>query len=568
MENNNGFTLKDVIFNLLFIILFVFILLWLFPSKFYLNQYSMDGGIYNSEETQNNQVFNHNITAMKEAAISYFTTSRLPKKIGDKVTMTLRQMRDEKLLLSLIDSKGNVCDEGISYIEMTKEKEEYLLKVHLACSDNEDYILVHLGCYDYCDGDVCEKKDPVEEILYKYQYQLVTPCTLTDWSNWSSWSTNYVSANNNIKVETKVETETINATENKSCPAGYLYNSTNNKCYKSSNTTDIKDSQKITTYKCEKGYTFVVSEKKCKKEITTTASVPAIQNPITYNCDKYEGYTLSGDKCIKKETSTTTDKIDATPVYDYKCEEGNLSSDKKTCNVSTSNYTTFNATCNSYQSCTTTSEFNIETGTWEDKRTCVTKCKYTCPSGYTKDGSKCSGYVNGTKTIDPTKFVASYKCTTDGYALNGTFCTKDIITTSTSTKTASKNPITYYCEDNTHTLVGLLCKYETTNVDVKEPETTINYNCDKYEGYALNGTKCEKVITNTESKDVIITLSCPTGYTLKDNKCTKNITKYRYAQRSCVGGSVDYKWSESNNDAELLNKGYKLTGYKEQINSK
>lgn len=536
MENNNGFTLKDVIFNLLFIILFVFILLWLFPSKFYLNEHGFGGGIYNSSETQTNQVFNHNITTMKEAAISYFTTSRLPKKAGDKVTMTLRQMRDEKLLLSLIDSKGNVCEEGISYIEMTKDKDEYILKVHLACSDNEDYILVHLGCYDYCDADICEKQDPIEEILYKYQYKLEKPCTLTNWSEWTNWSLNYVSANSNRKVETKVETQNINATTNKACPAGYLYSQSTGKCYKSSNSTDIKDAEKVVSYKCEEGYSFDEEDKKCKKQVSTTTTVAAKENEVTYNCNEYSGYTLSGNKCIKTITETTTDVKDATPVY----------------SEHTSTYK------ESY-SC--------------KKEVCSTKLVPTLVGGVWKNIPQQScKTVNSTCYRDAKyteKYISSYNCNKySGYTLNGTSCVKEIKNTYTDTKDAKANATTYYCENKEHTLEGKICKYEVTNIEIKEPEIIESYNCNNLENYVLNENKCEKIVTDTDVKDVIITFSCPSGYTLNNNKCVKNVVKYRYSERKCVGGSIDYKWSESDKDEELLKHGYKLTGKKEEIKSK
>lgn len=560
MENNNGFTLKEVIFNLLFIILFVFILLWLFPSKSFLNS----NGIYNSEneQAQTNHIFNQNITVMKEAAISYFTTSRLPKNVGDSVTMTLRQMRDKKLLLSLIDSNGNVCDEGISYIEMTKEKDEYLLKVTLSCSDFDDYILVHLGCYDYCDGDICEKK---EEILYKYQYKLVIPCKWTDWSAWSNWSYNYVTANANRKVETKVETETINAT--KICPAGYLYNSQTNKCYKSTSSTDSKEAEKITSYECAEGFTFDETDKKCKKTATTTTTVAAKEKEATYNCNAYPGHTLNGNRCVKTVTSTETDTKSATPVYDYKCSKGTLSSDKTKCTYTNPYEGTMNATCNSYQSCTTTSVFNATTGKFEDKRTCVTKCRYTCPSGFTREGSRCSGTFYETKTIASTRYIKSYTCPS-GYEKNGNYCTKNISVTTTDSKTASKNPTEYYCENSNYTLVGNVCKLEQTIVIPEDSKVVETYSCAKYNdsAYVLNGTKCEKIISNTETTDLIP--SCPSGYTLNNNKCSRNVIKYRYSERSCVGGSIDYKWSDSEKDEALLNKGYILTGVKEKRNSK
>ena len=61
-------------------------------------------------------------------------------------------------------------------------------------------------------------------------------------------------------------------------------------------------------------------------------------------------------------------------------------------------------------------------------------------------------------------------------------------------------------------------------------------------------------------------------YTLtKDNKCTKTVstgtkvTYYRYATRTCTGGSVSIKWSTSNNDSILKGEGYKLTGNKREV---
>lgn len=529
MENNNSFSLKDVIFNLLFIILFVCILIWLFPTKSFLN----NNGIYNSSETETNQVFNHNIATMKEAAISYFTTPRLPKSVGDTVKITLSEMINKKLLLSLIDSKGNVCEEALSYIEMTKEKDEYVLKVNLSCSDNEDYILVHLGCYDYCEGDICEKEEP-KEILYKYQYKLEIPCKLTNWSNWSEWSTNYVAAHSNRKVETKYETETINTTVKKYCKEGYLYSSYTNKCYKSNSTTDIKDATKKVTYKCEEGYTLDKTDNKCKKQITTTVTELAKENKTTYNCNDYPGYTLKGNKCVKDITSVETITEDATPVYDTKTKTQTVSYSCK-------------------------------------KETCSTKLVPTLVGGVWKNiPQKSCKTVNSTCYKDEEykkTYISGYTCS-EGYTLKDTKCEKQVTTTKTDTLDAKTNPTTYYCENSEYTLEGKFCKHDVTTVDVKESDLQTSYTCANLEGYVINKNKCEKIVTNTDTLDVIEELSCPAGYTLKDNKCMKGIIKYRYSERACVGGSIDYKWSEKDKDEDLLKQGYVLTGYKEQINSK
>ena len=43
------------------------------------------------------------------------------------------------------------------------------------------------------------------------------------------------------------------------------------------------------------------------------------------------------------------------------------------------------------------------------------------------------------------------------------------------------------------------------------------------------------------------------------------ITYYRYATRTCTGGSTDIKWS-TKDDQSLLNDGYKMTGKTRVVN--
>ncbi len=131
-------------------------------------------------------VFNDNLDNIKEAAISYFTNERLPQEVGDTVKITLRDMINKRLVRTIYDASANACDGGKSYVEVTKEADEYVMKIFLSCSDIEDYIIVHLGCYDYCDKDVCEKKEEIPKV-YEYQYKKTTSCVMGDWSKWARW---------------------------------------------------------------------------------------------------------------------------------------------------------------------------------------------------------------------------------------------------------------------------------------------------------------------------------------------------------------------------------------------
>ena len=233
-ERKDSFSIKDLIVQILFIVLFVFILIWLFPTK----DNVKDGldGVNTKFDVLTNRIFNENLQTMKEAAISYYTTPRLPKNVDDVKTMTLREMLEEKLLIEFKDANNKSCDLDDSYVSITKLEDEYLLKVNLSCTDNDAYILVHLGCYDYCLTDVCENKDvepskPIEnvkptpkptptpnpnptpdpepekpQVTCSYKYEKIVSNSV--WSNWSEWSTKVETATNTKQVETKEETTT------------------------------------------------------------------------------------------------------------------------------------------------------------------------------------------------------------------------------------------------------------------------------------------------------------------------------------------------------------------------
>lgn len=256
-ERQDNFSVKDVILQILFVILFVFILMWLFPSK----QFVKD-----SLQPLYDRIFSENILIMKDAAKGYYTTPRLPQNVGDKVSMTLGEMLDKKLLIEFTDSKGKKCDHDESYVEITKYDEEFVMKVNLKCSEQENYILVYMGCYDYCKTTICEKDeadvktpvirpsnpvvkgtvnnpsnpgnpgnpgqptptpdpgnptptpdpgnptptpDPGKE--YICEYLKVTDGSYGPWGSWSSWSKNSVTANDLRQVDTKTETEVTTA---------------------------------------------------------------------------------------------------------------------------------------------------------------------------------------------------------------------------------------------------------------------------------------------------------------------------------------------------------------------
>ena len=167
---NKGFPILKLIFKILLVIIFIFLLIWLIP-KIIFNFKNKEDNNANKNNSKNQttetvlsdcltpQTYNKNIKQMKEAAIQYYTEERLPKKVGDNATMTLEEMLNKKLLLSLIDKNEKDVDIKNSYVNIIKLENEYVLKVSIKDSEKEDYILVHLGCYDYCEAFICEAQE-------------------------------------------------------------------------------------------------------------------------------------------------------------------------------------------------------------------------------------------------------------------------------------------------------------------------------------------------------------------------------------------------------------------------
>ena len=109
-NENSNFSVKNVIVQFLFIALFVFILIWLFPLKSDLRNLKTTSNDDSAYSVLLDRIFNENIIAMKDAAKSYYTLERLPQNVGDKVKMTLGEMLEKKIILPFKDKNGKTCD--------------------------------------------------------------------------------------------------------------------------------------------------------------------------------------------------------------------------------------------------------------------------------------------------------------------------------------------------------------------------------------------------------------------------------------------------------------------------
>ena len=157
-ERKEKFSFKSFFLTLLLVLLFIFLMLWLFPTKNYVDKKLQSTYDLERLEVLYDEIFANNVARMKDAAIGYYTNERMPQTVGQTKKLTLQQMYDLHLVLKMKDKDGKPCNTTKSYVEMTKYTEEYRLKVNLSCGSQEDYIIVYLGCYNYCEDGICEKR--------------------------------------------------------------------------------------------------------------------------------------------------------------------------------------------------------------------------------------------------------------------------------------------------------------------------------------------------------------------------------------------------------------------------
>ena len=185
-ENRNG-TFRGIFAKIILIVVALFILMILFPTKGFVTNY-----VDRKLGVSKNGNFNSNLIAMATAASGYYTGNRLPANTDEEVKMTLKEMLDKKMLVKLTDGNGIACSAKKSYVLVKKAKDEYTMKVSLSCAEKTDYIVLHMGL----DGKQFPSTSTARCTFIKNLDDAWT------YSEWSSWSTKKIEENGNTQVET------------------------------------------------------------------------------------------------------------------------------------------------------------------------------------------------------------------------------------------------------------------------------------------------------------------------------------------------------------------------------
>ena len=579
-EERERFSWTSLFIKIIIVIIFVLFTIWLLQLTVKSANKDMSNGI----NVLTDNIFSQNIDKMKEVGKSYFTTERLPQKIGEVKTLTLEDMYKKNLILEVKDKNGKACSAKKSYVAIEKLETEYQMKVYLECGEEHNFIKVIMGCYNYCNTDICEKKEIPSNKAIEYEYSKTTGGAWGPWGNWTNWSTVEVSKTDRRDVETKtiVEPYTYEETTTKEEYVGVA-----NVCASISGYTLVSDKDGVCSYK---------------------ETNPATTNPT---CPSLSGYTLTsrnGFTCNYKETNPATTNPTCPSLSGYTLTSRN----GFTCNYKETNPATTNPTCPTISGYTNTGRSGF---TCSYKETNPATTEPVCPelTGYNKpvrNGFTCSYsrsvqstteyelvyYGTGSGSYIPAdtttyhyvqdsadyKYMCNNTCAFQWYYIYKIYTKKYKTVTETTTREATC-PNGYSQSGNSCVAAAKTTTGKATcpsgysqsgNSCVAAAKTTTGKaTCPN--GYSQSGNSCVAAAKTTTKS-----ATCPAGQNQKGTKCYKNVTTtitvedtrkvtyYRYRLRDYNGGTVDYKWSPSNNDKSLLDAGYKLTGKTREVGGK
>lgn len=533
-ETRNNFSMRNVILQFLFIALFVFILIWVFPTKKDMKNANTSGkSVINNSDLSvlYDRIFNENITAMKEAAQSYYTTERLPQKVGDSVKITLKEMLDKKIILPFKDKNGEQCDLEKSYVQITKKDNEFVMKVNLKCGEEENYLITYMGCYDYCSQTICEKKGYTGKV-YKV-VKNTTPkkhyCKIVNGKYYNNVG-NVVSKASYEKACNKV--------------VKYYCKIVNGKYYDKAGSVVTKAAYDASCNPApaKKYYCQIVNGRYYNKAGKTVSQSEYVKDCIpedNHYCEHVNGtyYDNNGNKVSYDAYKKVCLPVEYEAVYEYQYTK---TTDEAVKYSEWSNWsTTFVAPTNKL-------EVNSKEVTYRKKvGEVVTKS-----DDLSKPIEELRDVVVGSTTVT---YCTSYNVTSTitGYEESyiGTVKLTSAPSSTNTTRYEYVGTYNWYCDgDCTSGTVYLYKMYQ------RKPKTSTSYSCASTSSYKTAFTTKQLVVVGYEKKEAREPV-----YEYRKEK------QYQYRTKTVTPGTTLIKWSRSISDTTLTTQGYRYTGVKKFI---
>lgn len=123
------------------------------------------------------ETFKNNINNMHSVAVEYFKGEELPLDKGGSKKITLEEMIEQDLIISLNNDNENKCDTKNSYSKITREKNKYKLETTLKCGKEKDTITKDFSLKD-CKN--CNNKEEANNKTEEIKDKEVSETTSND----------------------------------------------------------------------------------------------------------------------------------------------------------------------------------------------------------------------------------------------------------------------------------------------------------------------------------------------------------------------------------------------------
>lgn len=126
MEDEKKINWLSLFIKIVIAFAFILIIVWLVSKLINRNKLS--------------DTFKNNINNMETVAVKYFKDIDLPTKQGESIKVTLGEMIEKELIVSVKTSEGGKCDTKDSYSKITRKKDNYEVETRLECGKEKNTI--------------------------------------------------------------------------------------------------------------------------------------------------------------------------------------------------------------------------------------------------------------------------------------------------------------------------------------------------------------------------------------------------------------------------------------------
>lgn len=126
MEDEKKINWLSLFIKIVIAFAFILIIVWLVSKLINRNKLS--------------DTFKNNINNMEIVAVKYFKDVDLPIKQGESIKITLGEMIEKELIVSVKTSEGGKCDTQNSYSKITRKKDNYEVETRLECGKEKNTI--------------------------------------------------------------------------------------------------------------------------------------------------------------------------------------------------------------------------------------------------------------------------------------------------------------------------------------------------------------------------------------------------------------------------------------------